>query len=85
MSEDDVELVGDLKYENEFETADPMTGEQQAKLTYVDVRIRRKIDRSRVKLENIPPESFRISREATDIDDAAFVGIQVDMTRSEVS
>ena len=84
LSEDNVELIGDLKYENEFETADPMTGEQSAKMTYVDVRIRRKIDRSRVKLENIPPESFRISREATDIDDAAFVGIQVDMTRSEV-
>ena len=49
-----------------------------------DVRIRRKIDRSRVKIENVPPESFRISRDAKAIDDAAFVGIQVDMTRSEI-
>ena len=84
LAEDNVELVGDLKYETELDAADPLSGEQSAKLTYVDVRIRRMIDKSRVKLENIPPESFRISRDATDIDDAAFVGVQVEMTRSEV-
>ena len=40
------------------------TGQQDAELVYVDVRIRRKNDNSRVKIENIPPEAFRISRDA---------------------
>ena len=51
---------------------------------YVDVRLTRKIDKSRVKIENIPPENFRISRDAKSIDEAVFVGIQTDMTRSEI-
>ena len=38
----------------------------------------------RVKVELVPPENFRISRDATYIDDAAFVGIQTEMTRSEI-
>jgi hypothetical protein len=37
-----------------------------------------------VKLECIPPESFRISNEAREIEDANYVGIQSEMTRSEV-
>jgi hypothetical protein len=48
------------------------------------VRVRKKVNNSRVKLELIPPENFRISRDAITIDDAAFVGIQTDMTRSEI-
>ena len=46
--------------------------------------LRRKINKSRVKIENIPPENFRISRDAKSIDDAVFVGIQTEMTRSEI-
>ena len=85
LSDDDVEIVGNLKYENDFEGADPLQGiEPDIKLVYVDVRIRRKIDRSRVKIENIPPENFRISRDAKSISDAAFVGVQTEMTRSEI-
>ena len=85
LSDDDVEIVGNLKYENDFEGADPLQGiEPDIKLVYVDVRIRRKIDRSRVKIENIPPENFRISRDAKSIEDSAFVGIQTEMTRSEI-
>ena len=78
LSSDDVELVGDLKVEAESDV------EGEAKLTFVDVRVRRKRDKSRVKIENVPPESFRISRDAKGIDDATFVGMQVEMTRSEV-
>ena len=85
LADDDVEIVGNLKYENDFEGADPLQGiEPDIKLVYVDVRIRRKIDRSRVKIENIPPENFRISRDAKSISDAAFVGVQTEMTRSEI-
>ena len=85
LSDDNVEIVGSLNYENEITGADPLAGnEGEANLVYVDVRIRRKIDRSRIKIENIPPENFRISRDAKSIEDAVFVGIQTDMTRSEI-
>jgi len=78
LSEENVEIVGDLEYENEV---DPMG---QTDLVYVNVRIKRTIDKSRVKIENVPPENFRISRDATTIENASFVGIQTDMTRSEI-
>ena len=79
LADENVELVGDLKFENEFED-----DQQNAKLTYVDVRIRKKMDKSTVKLQNIPPESFRISRDASSIEESTFVGIQTEMTRSEI-
>ena len=85
LSDDTVEIVGELNYENEIQEADPLSGEEPVtELMYVDVRLRRKVNKSRVKLENIPPENFRISRDAKSIDDAVFVGIQTDMTRSEI-
>ena len=77
LSDDNVEIVGSLEFENEVV-------DEQTKLIYVDVRIRRKKDKSRVKITNIPPENFRISRDAMSISDAVFVGVQTDMTRSEI-
>ena len=86
LAEDDAELVGELEFENrpvgDVDLNNPEA--TQERLVYLNVRVRRKIDKSRVKIENIPPESFRISRDAKSIDDAAFIGIQVDMTRSEI-
>ena len=85
LSDDDVEIVGDLQFENEIGEADPLGGQEpNAELVYVDVRIRRKIDKSRIVIENVPPENFRISRDAKSIEDAVFVGVQTDMTRSEI-
>ena len=85
LANDNVEIVGDLEFENTFSDADPLSSERpDAELMYVNVRIRKKIDRSKVKIDLIPPESFRISRDAVSIDDASFVGIQTDMTRSEI-
>ena len=86
LSDDMVELVGDLEFENSFsgEIGDEMQPEGAVELVYKNVRIRKKTDKSRVKIENIPPESFRISRDAKSITDAAFVGVQVEMTRSEI-
>ena len=85
LAQDDVEIVGELKYENEITEADPLNNvEGQANLVYVDVRIRRKIDKSKIKIENVPPENFRISRDAKSIEEAVFVGIQTNMTRSEI-
>ena len=37
-----------------------------------------------MKIGNVPPENFRISRDAKTIEDSAFVGMQVDMTHSEI-
>ena len=85
LADENVEIIGDLEFENEIGEADPLGGQQpDAQLMYVNVRLRRKIDKSRVKIENIPPENFRISRDAKAIDEAVFVGIQTDMTRSEI-
>lgn len=85
LSDENVEIIGDLEFKNKFGQDDPLGGvEPNAQLMYVNVRIRRKIDKSRVKIDNIPPESFRISRDATCIEDASFVGIQTEMTRSEI-
>lgn len=78
LSEDDVEIVGDLQFENDVDT------QGESELVYVDVRLRRKINKSKVKLELIPPESFRISREASNIENAEFVGLQSTYTRSEM-
>ena len=72
LSDDNVEIIGEL-------TVSPNSA-----VIYLDVRLRRKIDKSRVKLENIPQENFRISRDAKSIEDAVFIGIQNDMTRSEI-
>ena len=85
LSDENVEIVGDLQFENEIEeVSDPLAGSPEAKMVYVDVRIRRKKDKSRIKIDNVPPENFRISRDATCIEDAVFVGVQTDMTRSEL-
>ena len=85
LSDESVELIGDLQFENEVEDLDPLGGQQpEASVVYVDVRIRRKKNKSRIKLENVPPENFRISRDADAIEDAVFVGVQNDMTRSEI-
>ena len=84
LSDENVEIVGDLEFENETIAADALGGQDQAKLVYVNVRLRRKKDKSRVKITPIPPENFRISRDAMSIDEAVFVGLQTDMTRSEI-
>ena len=85
LSDENTEIVGDLQFENDFAPADPLTSmEPQAQLMYINVRLKKTIDKSRVKLELVPPENFRISRDSTSIEEASFVGIQTEMTRSEL-
>jgi hypothetical protein len=71
LSDKDIEVVGEL-------TFNPTTN------TYEDVRLKRTYDMSRVKIENVPPENFLISRDASSIETAGFVGIQVEMSRSDI-
>jgi len=73
LADENIEIVNEL-------TLNPLS----ERISYKDVRLRKKIDKSRIKLECIPPESFRISNEAREIEDANYVGIQSEMTRSEV-
>jgi len=90
LADDNVEIIGDLEFTNKMgEINAPMNmepgyGTGDANLVYTDVRIRRKNNKSRVKIDNVPPEAFRISRDAATIEDASFVGIQSEMTRSEI-
>ena len=76
LSEGDAEII-EIRV---GEGIDPESGEE----TYEYVSIRKEIDKSKVALENIPPESFMINRDATDIASASFVGIQTEMTLSDL-
>ncbi len=80
LADKNIEIVGDLNLEDE-EMFDPS---DRASITYVDVRLRRKIDKSGISLRNIPPESFLIDKTADSIEDAKFVGLVTDMTRSDI-
>ena len=73
LADPNLEIVGELTLSNESEL-----------IAYTDVRLRKRIDKSRIKLEVIPPESFRISENAKDIDDAEFVGLQTEISRSDL-
>jgi len=75
LANESYEIVGELELNTDNTTIN---------ISYKNVRLRKKIDKSRIKLELIPPESFRISNEATEIENANFVGIQTEMTRSEI-
>jgi len=83
LADPEVEIVGELSYDQELVT-NPETGAAEYQMVYKDVRLKRTKDKSRVKITNIPPESFRITRDANSLDEAAFVGIQFTTTRSEL-
>jgi len=82
LADDDVEVVGQLEYEQELTTDED--GNAVYAMVYKNVRLKRKHNKTRVELRNIHPESFRITRDAHNFEDASFVGIQIDMTRSEI-
>jgi hypothetical protein len=82
LADADVEVIGDLKYEQELATNEQ--GQAVYNTVYKDVRLQRKYNKTRILIKNVHPECFRITRDAHSLDDAAFVGIQIDMTRSEV-
>ena len=83
LSDPNVELVGELEI-SPTTTIDEETGEAISEMVYTDVRLRKQIDKSRVDIKMVPPENFRITRDATCIEDADFVGLQYEMTRSDI-
>ena len=70
LADSEVEVVGDL-YVNGIGV-------------YEEVRIKRTHNKSGIKIRNIEPESFLISAGASSIEDASFVGLRTEMTRSEI-
>ena len=80
LSDTDVEIVGDLEVETDDEELFTMGPDTM----YCNVRLRRQIDKSGIKLSVVEPESFRITRDANTLDDAAFVGIQQTFIRSDL-
>ncbi len=83
LADEELELLGKLSYEQEL-VMNEETGNAEYATVYKDVRLKRKHNKTRINIKNIHPEAFRITRDAHSLDDAAFVGIQTDMTRSEV-
>ena len=77
LADANVEIVGDLEVSEDINLDNP-------EVTYQNVRLRRKVDKSRVAIETIPPETFLIDRSATSIQDATFVGKVVELTHSEI-
>lgn len=82
LAEADIEIVGELEYELKIVT--DKEGVNNPITVYKNVRLKRKTNKTKVRIGNVPPECFRITRDAHNIDDAAFVGIQTDLTRSEI-
>lgn len=51
---------------------------------YLDVRLKRTKTSYKTQVSAIPPETLRISRGATGVHDASFVGFEEELTRSEI-
>ena len=83
LSEPDIEIIGSLHPDQKLRK-NPDTGNAEYGTVYTEVRLKKKHDRTRILIKPVHPECFRITRDAHSLDDAAFVGIQIDMTRSEV-
>ena len=88
MQEPSVEIVGQEEFPGEMIPVgvDPMSGEeltQQAPSTY-NVKLKKTVDASRVKIENVSTAEFMIDRHADCIDDARFVAQRKMLTRSDL-
>jgi hypothetical protein len=88
----DVEVVEhteyeDVEYESQEIIEEPGMVEEQATMSgrmLHDVVIKRKSYNGKIKIENVPPSEFLISREAKSIQDATFVCHRVEKTLSEL-
>ena len=72
ISDDDVEVIEHTEYEVDLDTPRH------------DVVIKRSSKNGKIRIENVPPSEFLISRESKDIQDARFVCHRVIKTLSEL-
>ena len=89
MQEPSVEIVGQEEIPGEMIPVgvDPMTGEEltQTSTKYFNVKLKKTVDASRVKIENVSTAEFMIDRHADCIDDARFVAQRKMLTRVRLS
>lgn len=83
LAEEGIEIIGKLNYDQELKRNEE-TGQSEYVTVYKDVRLKKQHNKTRIQIKNVHPECFRITRDAHSLDDASFVGIQIDMTRSEI-
>lgn len=82
---DEVEAAEHTAYPGTLPQLDPMTGQESLlQLTLHDVVLRRAKRTGRVRIVNVPPEEFLISRRATSLADATFVAHRVKRTASQL-
>lgn len=75
LGDDNVEIIGDLVSKDKAVVGDEGT---EYYVVYRDVKIKRKYDKSGVKIDVIPHENFSIDRNARSLDDFEYVGIEED-------
>ena len=83
FADDEMELVSQNMNEVSPEGIDPTGMPIPATYSY-DVVIKKKKEAGRVKVENVPPEEFLISKRDKSINNARFVAHRVMMTRSDL-
>lgn len=83
MDDKELEVVEDAEREGEAPGPDGIT---LVKQTLYDVTFRRVSKSKRIRVENVPPEEYRISSDAMSLDPsrARFVGREYTVTRSEL-
>ena len=84
FSDGTMELVSQNMKEISPETIDPMSGMIIPATFSYDVVVMKKKESGRVKISNVPPEEFLISKRDKTIKDARFVAHRVMMTRSDL-
>jgi hypothetical protein len=84
FSDGTMELVSQDMKEVAPAGVDPMTGMIIPATFSYDVVVMKKKESGRVKIENVPPEEFLISKRDRTIKDARFVAHRVNMTRSDL-
>lgn len=84
FADNEMELVSQDMKEITPESIDPISGMLLPATYSYDVIIKKKKEAGRVKVENVPPEEFLISKRDKSIRDARFVAHRVMMTRSDL-
>ncbi len=85
LAPEEVEALAHTEYQGTVAAPDPVTGLATAQPALLhDVVVRRPKPIERVRIVNVPPEEFLISRRAASLESAAFVGHRLRKTASEL-
>jgi hypothetical protein len=85
MQDQEVELVSHEMIDNIEVVVDPITGQQVERNNQThNVKVRKTVRNGTVRVENIPPEEFIISKRARNIQESGFCAHRKMLTRSEL-